>query len=81
MRSPFRFNPNNTNKRTKTAKNTSFDNNLHADSDIKRPQMTSNDLQITSNETVENKKKKLKGGSNIDIDEHYLDEILQNNNR
>ena len=34
---------------------------------------------MTSNEPVKNKKNKLKGGSNIEIDEHYLDKILQNN--
>ena len=43
--------------------------------------MTSNDLKTTSNEPVKNKKK-LKGGSildNIEINEHYLDKILKNN--
>ena len=34
MLSPYRINPNNTNKRTKKVKNTNFDND-------KRPQMTS----------------------------------------
>ena len=32
--------------------------------------MTSNDFKTTSNETVKNKKNKLKGGSNIEINEH-----------
>ena len=41
--------------------------------------MTSNDLKTTSNEPVKNKKNKLKGGSNIEINEHYFDEILKNN--
>ena len=44
--------------------------------------MTSNDLKTTSNEAVKNKKNKLKGGSiegNIEINEHYLDKILKNN--
>ena len=44
--------------------------------------MASNDLKTTSNETVKNKKNKLKGGSiqeNIEINEHYLDKILINN--
>ena len=41
--------------------------------------MTPNDLKTTSNETVENKKNKLRGGSNIEINEHYLDKILKNN--
>ena len=78
MLSPYRYNPNNTNKRTKKSKNTKFDINSHRDPDLKRPQMTSNDLKMTSNETVKNKKNKLKGGSIIEINEHYLDKILDN---
>ena len=35
---------------------------------------------MTSNETVKNKKNKLKSGANIEINEHYLDEVLHNNN-
>ena len=35
---------------------------------------------MTSNETVKNKKNKLKGGANVEINQHYLDGILQNNN-
>ena len=73
MLSPYRNNANNTNKRTKKAKNTTFDNNLHNEPDVKRPQMT-------SKETVKNRKNKLKGGANIEIDGHYLDKILKNNN-
>ena len=45
MLSPYRINPNNTNKRPKKVKNTYFDNNSHDDSNVKRPQMTSNDLK------------------------------------
>ena len=56
MLSPYRINPNNTNKRTKRASNTNFDNNSHTNYDVKRPQLTSNGLKITSNETVKNKK-------------------------
>ena len=41
MLSPYRFHPNNTNKRIKKCKNTNFDNNSHRDPDSKRPQMTS----------------------------------------
>ena len=44
--------------------------------------MTSNDSKTTLNETVKNKKNKLKGGTiqdNIEINEHYLDKILKNN--
>ena len=45
MLSPFRINPNNTNKGTKKAKNTDADNLSHHEPDVKRPQMTSNDLK------------------------------------
>ena len=79
MLSPYRINPNNTNKRTKKAKNNDFNSNSHHEDDVKRPEMTSNDLKTTSNEPVKNKKSKLKGGSNNEIDEHYLDKILKNN--
>ena len=74
MLSPYRINPNNVKKRTKKAK-------INDIGDLKRPQMTSNDLKTTSNEPVK-KKNKLKGGStqeNIEINEHYLDKILKNN--
>ena len=64
MLSPYRINPNNVKKRPKKAK---IDDN----GDLKRPQMTSNDLKTTSNN--------LKGGS-IEINEHYLDKIFKNNN-
>ena len=75
MLSPYRINSNNVKKRTKKAK---IDDNT----DLKRPQMTSNDLKTTSDEPVKNKKNKLKGGflqENIEINEHYLDKILKNN--
>ena len=68
MLSPYRINPNNVKKRPKKAK---IDDN----GDLKRPQMT-------SNESVKNKKNKLKGGSlqeDVEINEHYLDKILKNN--
>ena len=87
MLSPYRINPNNTNKRTKKASNTNFDNNSHNESNVKRPQMTSIDLkrpQSISESHHEGKsfksKNKLKGGANIEINEHYLDEILDNIN-
>ena len=73
MLSPFRINPNNVKKRPKKAK---IDDN----GDLKRPQTTSDDLKTTSNETVKNKKNKLKGGSlqeDVEINEHYLDKILK----
>ena len=69
MLSPYRINPNNVKKRPKKAK---IDDN----GDLKKPQMT-------SNESVKNKKNKLKGGSlqeDVEINEHYLDKILKNNN-
>ena len=40
MLSPYRIQPNNTNKRSKKAKNTNFNNNSHNEADVKRPQMT-----------------------------------------
>ena len=66
MLSPYRINPNNTKKRSKKTK---IDDN----SDLKRPQMTSND-------SIKNKNTKLKGGSlqeDVEINEHYLDKILK----
>ena len=76
MQSPYRINPNNVKKRTKKAK-------IDEIGDLKRPQMTSNDVKTSLNETVKNKKNKLKGGAiqdNIEINDHYLDKILKNNN-
>ena len=76
MLSPYRISPNNTKKRPKKAK-------IDDITDLKRPQMTSNDVKTTLNETVKNRKNKLKGGAvqeNIEINEHYLDKILKNNN-
>ena len=78
MLSPYRVNPNNVKKRPKKAK---IDDN----GDLKRPQMTSNDLKTTSNDNNKKTKTKnnLKGGSipdNIEINEHYLEKILKNNN-
>ena len=75
MLSPYRFSANNVKKRTKKAK-------IDDITDLKRPQMISNDVKTTSNETVKNRKNKLKGGAvqeNIEINEHYLDKILKNN--
>ena len=74
MLSPYKINPNNVKKRPKKAK---IDDN----GDLKRPQMTSNDLKTICKKTKT--KNKLKGGSlqeNIEINEHYLDKILKNNN-
>ena len=69
MLSPYRINPNNVKKQPKTAK---IDDN----GDLKRPQMTSNDLKTTSNDNNNKKtktKNNLEGGSiqeNIEINEH-----------
>ena len=76
MLSPYRINPNNTKKRSKKAK---IDDN----SELKRPQLISNDLKTTSNDKKTKSKNVLKGGAiqeNIEINEHYLDKILKNNN-
>ena len=76
MISPYRISANNVKKRTKKTR-------IGDIGDIKRPQMTSNDLKTSLNETVKNKKNRLKGGTiqdNIEINEHYLDKILKNNN-
>ena len=73
MLSPYRISPNNVKKRTKKAK-------IDDIGDLKRPQLTSNDLETNSKESVKNKNKKLKGGSiqeDVEINEHYLDEILK----
>ena len=75
MLSPYRISPNNVKKRSKKAK---IDNN----DEPKRPQMTSNDLKLLSNDKKTKTKNNLKGGSiqeNIEINEHYLDKILKNN--
>ena len=76
MLSPYRINPNNVKKRSKKAK---IDDNC----DLKRLQMTSNDLKTTSNANIKRTKMKnnLKAGSvqdNIEINEHNLDKILKN---
>ena len=76
MLSPHRINPNNVEKRSKKAK---IDNN----DELKRPQMTSNDLKTTSNDRKTKSNNFLKAGSvqeeNVEINEHYLDKILKNN--
>ena len=73
MLSPYRISPDNVRKRPKKAK-------IGDNGDLKRPQMTSNDLETTSDEPVKNKKNRLKGGSlqeDVEINEHYLDKILK----
>ena len=81
MLSPYRIQAKHTNKRTKKTLNTNFDNNSHHESDVKRPQMTSNELKTTQIKSNKKNKKILKAGSvqeNIEINEHFLDEILVN---
>ena len=45
MLSPYRIDPNNTNKRSKKVKKTDFENDTQPNHDNKRPQMTSNNLK------------------------------------
>ena len=76
--SPYRINPNNPKKRSKKAK-------IDESHDLKRPQMTSNDLEPSQSNTKSNKKNKniVKGGfalDKVEINEHHLDKILRNNN-
>ena len=76
MLSPYRNSSNNVKKRPKNAK-------IDGNSDLKRLQMISNDVKMASTETIKSKKNKLKGGSvqeNVEINEHYLDKNLKNNN-
>ena len=89
MLSPYRINPNKTKNRSKMSKNTDFDNNPHHETNVKRPQITLNDLKRPYL-TVNGKSKKtetknnLKGGSiqeDIEITEHYSDKIPENNDR
>ena len=81
MPSPHRNTQNNTNRRTKKVSNTNFDNNSHHELDVKRPQRTSNDHKTNKKPNKKNKNI-LKAGSmqeNVVINEHYLDENLDNN--
>ena len=82
MLSPYKINPNNTNKRTKEVKNTNTNNNSQPNHDLERPQTTSNDFKPTQTKSNKKSKNVLKAGSvqqNIEINENYLDEILDNN--
>ena len=86
MLSPYKNNPNNTNKRTKKASNGNFDNNSHHESNVKRPHMTSNDLKRPQSisefhhevKSVKSKNK-LRGCTINEINEHFLDKILDKN--
>ena len=85
MLSPYRIQSNNTNKRTKSAKDTNFDENLSSNNDHKRHQMASNDLKRPQTTSKTKNKIVLKGGSiqddnvEVEINEHYLDKNLDNN--
>ena len=81
MLPPYRFK---SNKRTKKASNTNFNNKSHHKFEVNRPQMTSKDLETTQTKTKSNKKNKnnSKAGSiheNTEINDRYSDEILNNN--
>ena len=83
MLSPYRFQSNNISKRMKKAKITNSNNDTQPNHDDKRPQKTSNDLKTSQTKSNKKTKNVLKAGSvqqNIEINEHYLEEILQNNN-
>ena len=58
MLSLYRFESNNNNKRTKKASNANSDNNSHQEHDLKRPQLTSNDLKTCQTNTKSNRKNK-----------------------
>ena len=76
MISPYRNNPKNVKNQQKKTK-------TNDNGDLKRPNLTSNDLKTTSNYKKTRPKNVLKAGSiqeeNIEINEHYLDKILKNN--
>ena len=76
MISPYRINPNNVKKRSKKVK-------IDGIGDLKRPNLTSNDLKTTSNDKKSKSKNVLKGGSlneaGFEINDHYLYKILENN--
>ena len=55
MLSPYRKNPNNTNKRTKKASNTKFDINSQHKLNLKRPQMTSRQPQTKNHLKIKKK--------------------------
>ena len=81
MLSPSTIQSNNTNKRTKKSSKSNSNNNSHPDSDVIKPQLTSNEHKTNAKS---NKKKLniLKIGSiheNIEINDQKLDENLDNN--
>ena len=76
MISPYRINPNNVKKQRRKTK-------INDNDDLKRPNLTPNDLKTTSNDKKTKSKNVLKAGSvqeeKIEINEHYLDKIIKNN--
>ena len=58
MLSPYRMQPNTTNKRSNKVSNTKFENNSHRDPDVIKPDKSEN---------------KLKGAGKVEINERYLD--------
>ena len=91
MLSPYWIQPNITNKRSEKVSNTNLDNNSQCEHDLKRPQLTSNDLVKPDTNTefiikrTSNKRNKsvLKAGSAheiVEFIEKYLDKIFHNNN-
>ena len=76
INSPYRINQNNVKKRQKKVKIDENVNHKRGSIDLDRPQMNSNDEKTKS-------KNVFKGGSlqeeNIEINEHYLDNIIKNN--
>ena len=65
MLSPYKIYPNKTDKRSKKASSTIVENNSHCEHEHKRPQMTSNDLEVKPVKI----KDKLNGGTNIESDD------------
>ena len=79
--SPYRVQSNVTNERTKITSNTHLDNNSHRECDLKKPQLTSNDLVIPETvERISNRRNKniRKAGSVqgiVEVSDKHLDEF------
>ena len=80
--------PSNSHKRRQMISDKNLDDNTNHEHDLKRHQITSNDLKgsrtiSNADSTSNNKKSKLKGGSMHEINQkkdEYSDEILHNRN-
>ena len=82
MLSLYRIQSNNNNKRIKKAENTNSDNDSQPNHDEQRRQMTLNDLKTTKTKSNKKNKNVLKAGSvqqNFEINDQYLDEVLDIN--